>query len=78
MHLKHVTALGVILAATLLGACRDDDHTNANNAPKEDSFIAVVKAQTNGANAASDEAEPIDIMAVNETRPEDNEPQSIT
>jgi hypothetical protein len=67
-------------ASVLLTGCNNDSNQNAGQpaANSDDAFIAQVRLQTDGANAMSDTAEPIDIMQINETAPEQTEPQTVT
>lgn len=81
MRLNNITAIATLLSAgLLLGGCGGSSNDSANQGaamPTEDAFITTVKVQTDGANASSDEAEPVDIMAVNATSPEETEPQIV-
>lgn len=73
------TCLLLYSASVLLSGCNNDSNQNASQpaANSDDAFIAQVRLQTDGANAESETAEPIDIMQINETAPEQNEPQAV-
>jgi hypothetical protein len=80
MRFNNLVVIGTLfMTCGLLAGCNNDSNNNAGQQPAAsgDEFIAVVKTQTDGANAMSDEAEPIDIMQVNATSPEDTEPQVV-
>lgn len=81
MRLKNLMAVAVLLTAgVLLAGCNNDSDYNSGQpgANSSDAFIAQVRQQTDGANAMSDTAEPIDIMQINETSPEQSQPQDVT
>ena len=83
MRLKNMTAVAVLMTmGVLLTGCNNDSNSSSSSsqpAPSsEDAFIAQVRQQTDGANAMSDTAEPIDIMQINETSPEQSQPQDVT
>ena len=81
MRLKNMTAVAVLMTTgVLLTGCNNDSSSSSSQpAPSsEDAFIAQVRQQTDGANAMSDTAEPIDIMQINETSPEQSQPQDVT
>lgn len=84
MQLKLIGASLLMLSASvLMSGCNNDSHDLGEGAAQpapstDDSFIAQVRLQTDGANAMSETAEPIDIMQISETSPEQNEPQTVT
>lgn len=80
MPLNIISAAVLICSASvLLTGCNNDSNQNATQptANVDDAFVAQVRLQTDGANAMSETAEPIDIMQINETSPEQTEPQAV-
>ncbi len=81
LKLLKLVSTWVLIYSTsvLLTGCNNDSNQNTSQpaANSDDAFIAQVRLQTDGANADSETAEPIDIMQINETAPEQNEPQAV-
>ncbi len=80
MRLKNLMAVAVLMTTgVLLAGCNNDSNSSAGqpSSSTDDAFIAQVRQQTDGANAMSDTAEPIDITQINETMPEQSEPQNV-
>ena len=84
MRFKLIIPLGLLLSATLfLASCggSNSDNSSFNFIPTpstDDPFISLVRLQTDTPSAMSDESEPVDIVKVVATAPEDTEPQSVT
>lgn len=83
MRLNKLVMAGVMFTASLvLVGCGNDSNNGVSNNPNkpstDDEFITAVRVQTDGPNALSDEAEPIDIMSVNATAPDEKEPQAVS
>lgn len=80
MQFKLIATCFLIGSASLLVAgCNNDSNNNASNPNGSgDAFIAQVRQQTDGANALSDTAQPVDITTVVETSPEQNEPETVS
>ena len=81
MRLKNLMAVAALMTTgVLLVGCNNDSDYNSSQpgANSNDAFIAQVRQQTDGPNAMSDTAEPIDIMQINETSPEQSQPQDVT
>ncbi len=83
MRFKLIMPLGLLLSTTVfLASCSrsDSDSTSYNFIPTpstDDPFITLVRQQTDTPSALSDESEPIDIVRLVATSPEDNEPQLV-
>jgi hypothetical protein len=80
MSFKRIcTYIGLASVSLLIAGCNNDSNNNASNPNGSgDAFIAQVRQQTDGANALSDTAQPVDITAVVETSPEQNEPETVS
>lgn len=80
MSFKRIYAcIGLASASLLVAGCNNDSNHNASNPNASgDTFIAQVRQQTDGANALSDTAQPVDITAVVETNPEQTQPETVS
>lgn len=80
MRLKNLMAVAVLMTTgVLLAGCNNDSNSSSGqpSTSTDDAFIAQVRQQTDGTNAMSETAEPIDITQINETMPEQSEPQNV-
>ncbi|AXI01568.1 hypothetical protein [Aquirhabdus parva] len=83
MRFKLIIPLGLLLSLPLFlascGGSHDDTSFNFIPTPSaDDPFITLVRQQTDTPSAMSDESEPIDIVRVVATTPEDSEPQTVS
>lgn len=84
MRLMQLGAIGAVMTATmLLAACGNDSDNHASNNGggnnvSPDSFVAAVRTQTDTPIAMLDDSEPVDIVTVVETAPDDREPETVT
>lgn len=86
MPFKRISA-GVLIcsASVLLTGCNNDSKQNDSKqnasqpaANLDDAFVAQVRLQTDSADALSETTEPVEVMQINETAPEQTEPQAVT
>lgn len=83
MRVVILTTVAIMgLSGALLSGCGNDSKDTVSldsiKPATDDSFITVVKQQTNGADAQSETNESIDIAQINATAPENTEPQSVS
>jgi len=79
---NRIVPLGLVLATVLLASCGGSNHQDAAILPTpspstDDAFISIVRVQTDGMNAMSETADPIDTSRIMETSPENTEPQVV-
>lgn len=74
------TCVLIYSTSVLLTGCNNDSNRNSGQpaANSDDVFVTQVRQQTDSADAMSDTTEPVDLMQINETAPEQTEPQEVS